>query len=67
MHAPVIIEAFDPVDDVELGKRTGVVTKQMGALDLHAGYGLVCDPERPRGKSFCDLANGSEGKVGFNT
>ena len=31
MHALVIIEAFDPVDDVELGKGAGVVAKQTGA------------------------------------
>ena len=34
MDTPAIIETFDPVDDVELGKRAGVVAKPMGALDL---------------------------------
>jgi hypothetical protein len=34
MHAPVVVEAFDPGDDVELGLRAGVVAKQMGALSV---------------------------------
>ena len=38
MHAPVIIEAFDPVDDVELGKRAGIVAKQD---DRHRAGGTV--------------------------
>jgi hypothetical protein len=29
MHAPAIVEAFDPVDDVEPGLRTAVIAKQM--------------------------------------
>jgi hypothetical protein len=40
MQAPVMIEAFDPVDDVEPGQRTGVVAKLMGALELKAGIRL---------------------------
>ena len=34
MHAFVVIETFDPIDDVELGQRTSVVAQQMRALDL---------------------------------
>ena len=34
MHASVILEAFDQVDDVELGACARVVAKQICALDL---------------------------------
>jgi len=34
MHAPVIVETLDPVDDVKLGACAGVVAKQVGALHL---------------------------------
>ena len=33
MHASMVVETFDPVDDVELGMRPGLVAKQMGTLD----------------------------------
>ena len=30
----MVVETFDPVDDVELSERTGVVAAQMNALNL---------------------------------
>ena len=36
MHAPTIVEAFDPIDDVELGQGTRVVAQKMDALDLRS-------------------------------
>ena len=30
----MVIKAFDPIDDVELGQRASVVAQQMSALDL---------------------------------
>src|SRR4051812_16792837 len=34
MQALLIVEPFDPIDDVELGNRPGFVTKKMDTLDL---------------------------------
>jgi hypothetical protein len=34
MHAAAIVETFDPVDDIELGKRTRVVAQSMRSLTL---------------------------------